>query len=69
MAISPQKTHPKVKLTGKRSIESKLSRLAYEFEEDALRVRVDHNNDLLADALLAISSQLGKIARAMRAGE
>jgi hypothetical protein len=57
----------KVKLTGERSIESKLSRLAYELEHDAARIRADHGEaqDRLANSLKASSSQLGNLARRM----
>lgn len=58
---------PKVKITGERSIESKLHRLAYELEHDAARIRADHGSEWegLANALAAISSQLGKLARGL----
>jgi len=59
----------KVKLTGDRSIASKLHRLAYELEYDAKRIRDDHNKDYLADSIRELSSRCGKLARAMEAGE
>ncbi len=59
----------KVKLTGERSIESKLHRLAYELEQDANRIKADHGKEYLANSIREISSRLGKVARAMGAGE
>lgn len=57
----------KVKITGDRSIKSKLHRLAYELELDGIRVRQDHSDAQgLADSLQAISSQLGDLARSLR---
>lgn len=55
----------KVKLTGERSIESKLRRLAYELENDAARVRADHGEKqaYLANSLRNVSSTLGNVAR------
>lgn len=54
----------KVKLTGERSIESKLMRLAWELERDASRVREDHpDRDNLANALADISRRLGRVGR------
>lgn len=56
----------KVKLTGERSIESKLRRLAYELEADANRIKADHpNQDSLSNSVRAISSTLGKLARSI----
>lgn len=60
------KAYRKIKLTGSRSIESKLQRLAYELEADAARVRADHpGQDGLANGIQAVSSQLGKMARSI----
>lgn len=54
----------KVKLTGERSIESKLQRLAYELERDANRIKADHpDQDSLANGVRAVSSTLGRLAR------
>lgn len=57
----------KVKLTGDRSIASKLRRLAFELEDDANRLRHDHGKpyDSLANALSSISSQLGNLGRGL----
>ncbi len=57
----------KTKLTGERSIQSKLHRLAYELENDASRIRADHGQGQagLAEAIKAISSTLGSLARSM----
>lgn len=55
-----------VKLTGKRSLATKLQRLAYELEHDAARVRADHPGQAsVANALTAISSQLGGLGRVL----
>lgn len=58
----------KVKLTGERSIESKLHRLAYELENDAARVKADHGESqaYLSNSLRAISSMLGNLSRNIR---
>lgn len=57
----------RVKLTGERSIESKLHRLAYELESDASRVRADYpDQQHLANSIKEISSRLGKVARRMQ---
>lgn len=57
----------KVKITGERSIESKLQRLAYELGEDAQRVKADHGSDRegLSNALSQISRQLGALRRSL----
>jgi len=56
----------KVKLTGERSIQSKLQRLAFELEADANRIKADHpEQDSLSNGVRAISSTLGKMARGM----
>jgi len=56
----------KVKLTGDRSIESKLHRLAYELEHDAARISADHpDQSYLANSVSEISSRLGKLARSI----
>lgn len=57
----------KIKITGERSLESKLHRLAWELEDDAGRVRASHGDEYesLANALKALSSQLGKLARGL----
>lgn len=57
----------KVKISGERSIQSKLSRLAYELEFDAMRIRGDHGtkHEYLANGVAAIASQLGKMSRAI----
>lgn len=54
-----------VKMTGERSIESKLSRLAYELAYDSCRIRSDYNNryKTLANSIKVISSQLKKLSR------
>jgi hypothetical protein len=52
-----------VKLTGERSIASKLHRLAYELEHDAARVRTKRED--VADALKQISKRCGALARSM----
>lgn len=59
----------KVKLTGDRSIESKLHRLAYELEADAARIRADHgaSHAALVEGIRAVSSQLGRMARSIEA--
>lgn len=58
----------KVKITGERSIESKLQRLAYELGEDAQRVKADHGSDRggLAFELSRIARQLGALHRSLR---
>lgn len=54
----------KVKITGERSIKSKLHRLAYELENDGRRVLCDHPEfGNLADTLQWLSKQLGNAAR------
>jgi len=57
----------KLKMTGERSIESKLARLAYDLEHDASRIRADYDDkhENLANALKAISRQLGKLSRGL----
>lgn len=61
------KAYRKVKLTGDRSIESKLQRLAYELEADAARIRGDHpDQDGLANGIQAVSSKLGSMARSIK---
>lgn len=57
----------KVKITGKRSIESKLRRLAYELEHDTSKIKADYGDEreFLANSLRDISSQLGAIARGL----
>lgn len=59
----------KTKLTGERSIASKLHRLAYELEHDAKRIKADHGSEMegIADAIRSISSHLGNLARRMEA--
>jgi hypothetical protein len=55
-----------VKLRGERSIESKLSRLAYELEADAARIHADHpGHASLALSLKDISSRLGRLSRSL----
>lgn len=57
----------KVKITGERSIESKLCRLAYELEHDASKIKADYGyeREFLANSIRAISLQLGAIARGL----
>lgn len=57
----------KIKITGERSIESKLARLAYELENDAYRIKADYGSDResLAAGLRSVSSQLGAMARGL----
>lgn len=57
----------KVKLTGERSIQSKLHRLAYELEHDASRIAGDYGDACknLANAVRSISSKCGDVARGM----
>lgn len=56
----------KVKLTGKRSIESKLHRLAYELENDAARIKADHPHQVgLYGSVREISRLLGMTARSI----
>lgn len=56
---------PRIKLRGERSLESKLSRLAYELEHDASRIRADHKEQGLADAVQSISHHLGNLSRGL----
>lgn len=57
-------TNRKIKITGERSIKTKLHRLAYELEHDARRVLCDHpGRASLADTLQWLSSKMGDAAR------
>lgn len=60
----------KVKLRGRRSIESKLTRLANELNDDANRIERDHpgQHDGLIYDLIKASRELGMIAADIRNG-
>lgn len=54
----------KIKLTGVRSLKSKLRRMSSELADDSGRVRADHSNHMyLADELAVLSRQLGALAK------
>lgn len=56
----------RLKLTGVRSVESKMHRLAYELEADAARIRADYPaQDSLANEIAAIASRLGRVSRSL----
>jgi len=57
------RVRPPIKLTGERSLQTKLHRLAYELEWDAVRVRDLGTHDPVANSLQNLSSDLGKLAR------
>lgn len=54
---------PKIKLTGNRSLKSKLRRMSAELADDAGRVEAGYDTPALVSSLADISRQLGALAR------